>query len=223
MVRKINQFILVAFVLACSLPARDAMATDEVSKNVAIWGTVATWFTALMMGENPFTLGFRTEMESTGVAFAVGRETAKRNNIDFREGMMTWQWRDSVVQRESWRMRGAWEANLSYWDAGNKFDDRSLFNLGVVPVFRYEPSSRWAGVRPYIEFGIGPQLITETRIGDRIKSTAFQFRDLYGVGVQFGEREQFRLGYRFIHVSNADIKKPNNAVDFRMLVAEYRF
>lgn len=52
---------------------------------------------------------------------------------------------------------------------------------------------------------------------------AFQFGDHLGVGMIFGDRGQFDLGYRFQHVSNADIKKPNSGINIQQIRFAYLF
>ncbi|MGT2433876.1 acyloxyacyl hydrolase [Cupriavidus basilensis] len=54
-------------------------------------------------------------------------------------------------------------------------------------------------------------------------STAFQFSDMIGVGVAFGSQQQFQMGYRFEHLSNASIKRPNPGTDLNELYLRYTF
>jgi lipid A 3-O-deacylase len=44
-------------------------------------------------------------------------------------------------------------------------------------------------------------------------STAFNFVDVIGVGYSFGASREHELGLRVVHVSNADIRKPNPGMD----------
>ncbi len=78
---------------------------------------------------------------------------------------------------------------------------------------------------PADEAGIfGIHLISPTYLySDRRFSTAFQFRHIVGFGVSPGEHRQFELGYRHQHVSNVDIKLPNNGIDFNIVHPAYRF
>ena len=79
------------------------------------------------------------------------------------------------------------------------------------------------GVVPYIEGSVGFNLLSRTRIDDRELSTAFQFGEYVGVGLAFGDKRQYDVGVRYQHVSNADIKKPNDGLTFGSVVFQYRF
>ena len=63
-------------------------------------------------------------------------------------------------------------------------------------------------------------MLSDTRIGRRDLSTAWQFGSHIGAGVTCG---QFEIGYRFQHLSNASIKEPNDGIDFHILSASLRF
>ncbi len=89
---------------------------------------------------------------------------------------------------------------------------------------RCSASSSAGQVRPFIEAGAGVRLLTHPTISDNFSmSTAFQFADVVGVGAQFGERQQYQVGYRFQHVSNAGIKEPNPGVNFHQFYVQYNF
>jgi hypothetical protein len=99
---------------------------------------------------------------------------------------------------------------------------QNLTEFGVTPLFRIEKrGSSWV---PFIEAGVGPRLLSHTRTSDEHNfSTAFQFSDMIGVGVAFGTRQQFQVGYRFEHLSNASIKRPNPGTDLNELYLRYSF
>jgi lipid A 3-O-deacylase len=79
-------------------------------------------------------------------------------------------------------------------------------------------------IRPFVEAGVGIRLLSHTRISDRFTvSSAFQFADMVGVGAQFGERQQYQVGFRFQHVSNGGIKEPNPGINFEQLYLQYNF
>jgi hypothetical protein len=72
-----------------------------------------------------------------------------------------------------------------------------------------------------VEFGIGPDYLSEASIGNRQKSTNFQFSDHFGLGI--GSRDgTWRLGFEFRHISNLSIQTPNAAVDFKGIAFSYR-
>lgn len=126
-----------------------------------------------------------------------------------------------------WWAIGGWnfailgEAHAAYWNTGGNVD-RHIGEFGLSPVLRFEKSS--GAIRPYIEAGAGIRILTHARISDTYTlSSGFQFADMIGVGLKFGARQQYQLGYRFQHLSNASIKRPNPGVDFQQIYLQYNF
>ena len=91
--------------------------------------------------------------------------------------------------------------------------------IGSTPVFRWENDNK-KGI--YVEGGIGASLFSKTynNNGNRM-STAFEFADHIGIGYVFNNN--FDLGLRLQHYSNAGIKKPNNGENFVVVRGAYRF
>ena len=112
--------------------------------------------------------------------------------------------------------------SISYWVAPDYHDHHSLFALGLYPVLRLDMAPL-AGVVPYVEAAIGFNLLSHTWIENRRLSTAFQFGEFVGVGLSFGDKRQFDLGARYQHISNADIKRPNDGLTYPSIVFQYRF
>ena len=99
-----------------------------------------------------------------------------------------------------------------------------LFALGLTPVFRFQrDTSLSSGVSPYAELGIGPHLISETRLGNQQYSTALQFGSVLGFGLGFGDKGQYEISYRLQHLSNGDIKTPNQGMNLHLLRLGYSF
>jgi lipid A 3-O-deacylase len=128
----------------------------------------------------------------------------------------------------TWWQIGDWhfaligEAHAAWWhtDEGNVHDNIGEF--GVTPVVRFIKGT--GAIRPFIEAGVGVRLLTHPRISSTYTlSSAFQFADMVGVGAQFGGHQQYQLGYRFQHVSNASIKEPNPGINFQQIYVQYNF
>lgn len=128
----------------------------------------------------------------------------------------------------TWWQIGDWhfslvgEAHAAWWhtDEGNVHDNIGEF--GVTPVVRFIRGTGW--FRPYVELGVGVRLITHPREStDFTMSTAFQFADMAGAGVAFGEHQHYQVGYRFQHLSNASIKEPNPGINFHQIYVQYNF
>jgi Lipid A 3-O-deacylase (PagL) len=105
-----------------------------------------------------------------------------------------------VAQVAYWRGRQRPTAHESLWDAS------------------LTPMLRWAGpgvsgAQLFIEAGVGVRLLSATRINeDRGLGSAFQFGEIGGLGISFGERQRYELGAYVQHVSNGSIKQPNDGL-----------
>jgi hypothetical protein len=163
----------------------------------------------------------------SGNVFAVdGMSVEYGNGNDTDMGRVTalWNFDKKWLDNGDWLVTGFWEASLGRWRgysaSGN---NQTITDIGLTPVFRFQQRSP-SGFAPYLEGAIGFHLISPTFINaDRKFSTAFQFGDHVGVGVRFGNHQQFDLGYRFQHLSNADIKKPNQGINFNQVRFAYNF
>ncbi|HTR08837.1 MAG TPA: acyloxyacyl hydrolase [Paraburkholderia sp.] len=115
------------------------------------------------------------------------------------------------------------EAHVAYW----KLDDpdaiyANTWEFGVTPVFRIIKDTGW--FRPFFEAGVGVRLISHVRQTPyRTMSSSFQFADMVGVGAQFGEHGNYQIGFRFQHLSNADIKQPDPGLNFSEIYIQYNF
>jgi len=121
-----------------------------------------------------------------------------------------------------WHFALIGEAHAAWWhtNEGNVHEDIGEF--GLTPMIRFIKSS--GSVRPFVEVGAGIRLLTSPRIStDLTLSSAFQFAETAGVGLQFGARQQYLAGYRFQHVSNGGIKEPNPGINFSQLYLQYNF
>ncbi len=113
---------------------------------------------------------------------------------------------------------GAGTARLEL-DLGVLDDKDTTFDAGFQPVFRY--TYKKYKVRPYIDLGAGIHFISRNTIRDREMGSSFQFSLLAGTGLSFNNK--FDLGYRFFHLSNADIHPHNNGRDEHLLVLTFPF
>lgn len=136
---------------------------------------------------------------------------------------------------------GVWDPGLNWWEIGgfhftllgeghvaywHTTEDNtvhpSIWEVGITPVVRFVKSAGY--FRPFIEAGIGVRLLSHARITEDLTvSTAFQFADMVGVGMIFGEKQNYQAGFRFQHVSNAGIKDPNPGINFSQLYLQYNF
>lgn len=88
--------------------------------------------------------------------------------------------------------------------------------IGMLRVVRGK-----GGFQPYAELGLGAALLSRTTLGSKVFSTAFQFSQHAGLGVEFAGR--YTVGWRFSHYSNGDIETPNHGIDVHQVVLGARF
>ena len=108
----------------------------------------------------------------------------------------------------------------SVWETSTGSHGSSLYEVGFVPVGQFGKV-----VGPvYLDasFGLGPDLISRNSIGVQRKSTLFQFTDEMAVGIS-DLKKRVRLSLMYRHISNLDIKLPNNGTNFVGLGLSYRF
>lgn len=115
------------------------------------------------------------------------------------------------------------EGHVAYWDIQEDHAVHpNIWEFGLTPVFRFIKSSGW--FRPYIEAGIGVRMLSHVReTEDRTFSSSFQFADMVGVGAQFGAHQSYQAGFRFQHLSNASLKRPNPGINFSQIYVQYNF
>ena len=108
----------------------------------------------------------------------------------------------------------------SVWETSTGSHGSSLYEVGFVPVGQFGKA-----VGPvYLDasFGLGPDLISRNSIGVQRKSTLFQFTDEMAIGIS-DLKKRVRLSLMYRHISNLDIKLPNNGTNFVGLGLSYRF
>jgi lipid A 3-O-deacylase len=129
-----------------------------------------------------------------------------------------------------WTLHGGWSlalngvAGVALWEGrDHPAANRHVVDFNLYPVFRLDRGQA-SGVVAYLEGSVGVNLLSSTRINeDREFSTAFQFGEFLGVGISFGPKLQYDLGLRVQHVSNGNIKLPNDGLTFGSAVFQYRF
>lgn len=194
--------------------------------NAATWSRPPIWrkVTTLLAG---LTLAAVLVLLSTPTAYAIdgwALQAASGEDSTDRVGVsLQWDWSRRWFTDGNWYLGGYWEVGASYWDGDSGSSGTSdLYEVGVTPLLRLQRHTPWGAVTPFAEVGIGAHLLSETRLGDREFSTAFQFGDIIGAGLRFGARGQYELAYRFQHFSNAGIKEPNNGINFHVLRLVFR-
>ena len=152
-----------------------------------------------------------------GVAFEAGNG----DSVAMARIAVQWDWDQRWLKGETWHLGGYWDLGLGRWwrDALPGQNDE-IVEIGLTPVFRFQRNDLKGA---YVEAAVGFHLLSETGIGDKRFSTAFQFGDHVGIGYRFGVKGAWDMAYRFQHLSNASIKKPNNGINFNQVRLQYHF
>lgn len=109
------------------------------------------------------------------------------------------------------------EYSLGMVRASSDQPNRDLWHVGVTPFGRW-----WFAANTGVELGIGGNVFSGTRLGDKNISTAFQFGSSVGLFHRL-QGTPWLLGLRLTHYSNADIKQPNPGLDYVQVRASYVF
>ena len=130
-------------------------------------------------------------------------------------------WNGTLSQQWSWALN--WAGDVAYWRAHYHVESSpSLWEARLTPVVALRHATG-SDLSYYVEAGIGVHLVSHTRIDGRVLSTAFQFGELAGAGVNFGDHGQYAIGIRIQHISNGCIKEPNYGVTFGEVRIAYRW
>lgn len=134
---------------------------------------------------------------------------------------LQWDWDKRWFEGEKWHLGGFWNADVAYWERNaSPGQNDHLYEVGLTPVFRLQPNDLKGF---YLEGGVGLFLLSETSLGNKSYSTAFQFGSHLGIGYRFGAKDAFDVGYAYQHLSNAHIEQPNDGADFHEVRLQYHF
>jgi len=150
--------------------------------------------------------------ESAGARFGagVGRSTRDFHQADtFVDWSLPWHW----DLGKKWDLQSRLDFS-SGW-VGNTHGNAALGTLGPLLAL---------GRQPFpisVEAGSGPTLISHWDFETRNFGDAVQFTS--HIGLYWDMAKQWRLGYRFQHMSNAGISQNNPGLNLHMLALSYRF
>jgi hypothetical protein len=152
--------------------------------------------------------------------FAV--EAGRGEGIDMGRLSLQKDWNVQWLKMSDWHLGGFWELSVGQWHNGSVApgQNEDITEIALTPVFRIQPNGLTG---PYVEAAVGFHGLSHTQIGDKRLSTAFQFGDHLGFGYRFGARSAFDLGYRYQHLSNGSIKRPNPGINFHQVRLQYHF
>lgn len=161
-------------------------------------------------------------MAWSGIGMAIGKGGGE---TDRYRVCFTVDWEKEWVGLQGWHITGYWEVGMDDW----RGKDNSLLAVSLIPVLRLQKNGNASqckeGARSgapciFIDVAVGLYLLSESNLGEKDFSTAFQFGSHAGIGIMLG---RFEVGYRFEHISNGGIKEPNPGINFYLLRVVYRF
>ncbi len=168
---------------------------------------------AVLAGETPW-------IDGISLSLGAGDDPG---NLDLYRIEMQKRWHNSWFKGGAWYLGGFWETGLTSLQTGvpNK---TNVVALSLTPVLRYQRDARLSsGLTPFAEAGVGLHLLSDTWVGENDLSTVLQLGALLGLGLGFGDRGQYELSYRYTHLTNADIKQPNDGLEMHMVKLGYNF
>jgi len=105
-------------------------------------------------------------------------------------------------------------------DTGILDNSDTTLDVGFQPVFRYE-CHRSDRIWPYIDLGAGIHFLSRANINGRQLGAAQQFSLLAAMGVSF--KSGIEIGYRYLHISNANLHSHNDGRDEHLGVVTFFF
>ncbi len=152
-----------------------------------------------------------------GVAVEAGRA----DRSDMARAALQWRWSARWLQGDAWHVGGYWDLSVAQWEREGAPGSRTrLAEIGLTPVFRLQANDLRGA---YLEGGIGAHWLSATELGDKRFGSRFQFGEHAGFGYRFGTGGEIDLSYRYQHLSNADLREPNDGVNFHQLRLQYWF
>jgi len=167
-----------------------------------------------------YGIGATLAYADLGVAFSSGQGI--QNIVPYR---FSFSWDVGPIWREqaAWGMNLIWENSFAIWNGPRRPDlaPERVTDLNATtsgPMFRWQRREPIGNTHfmPYTELGVGLSWLSKTEIEGRVLSLHFQFEDKFGVGMRFGDQQQYDFSLRAYHYSNASIKRPNSGVNLAM-------
>ena len=161
---------------------------------------------------------------SAGAIDSVSIEAGHGERVDVARVGLQWDWDKQWFAAHGWHLGGYWDASVGVLHGRSASPiNNDVADISFTPTFRYQQADLTA-LAPYIDFGVGAHLWSRTTITtDKRSGTALQFGSHVGVGLRFGRHGIYDLGYRFQHISNASIKRPNPGITIHLLRFQIHF
>jgi hypothetical protein len=153
------------------------------------------------------------QLESAGVRVGVSPSPGAAHHFHQAEGFVNWNlpWRWDLGA--DWWLQTRLDASAGW--LGSSFEDGFIGTLGPSVLFRQNhlPFS--------LSVGISPTFLSQYEFVNRDFGQVVQFTSHIGFNYDFFEH--FRAGYRFQHMSNANLTPSNPGLNLHMFALSYLF
>ena len=84
--------------------------------------------------------------------------------------------------------------------------------ISLIPAYRYyfEISDK---IQMFVHLAAGPSLMSSYNLGYQEQGSKFIFNDYAGLGMRFGQSNEWELSLAWRHLSNANLYRPNQGYD----------
>ncbi len=152
------------------------------------------------------------------ISVAAGHGT---RGVDAYRANLQHEW--SFCLNDRYQLRGYFELAGMKINSNHTFSEPSNDHVEVVsvsPVLRFYPKYilQW-----YLDLGIGLAYFSKDEIATRNLGSNLLFEDRFGIGALFGKKQQFEIGYRVLHYSNAYLAQVNQGLNIHLLILGYWF
>ena len=160
--------------------------------------------------------GFRKGLFQVGATLGAGFgvevfRTTQKHDLASASANVGWVFTD-VMACDKW-YRGNLELLLELF-GGGQFKPNDRYFVGITPLIRYNLStgSHWV---PFVDVGAG---VSSTNIDGPDLTGNFQFNIEGGLGTHYflNDRAALTIQYRWLHFSDAGIKRPNSGTNTQM-------
>lgn len=149
-------------------------------------------------------------------------ESGGGESVNFNRIGAQWDYRKDILKFLGFTLNSYMQFDVAKWQSTRDSTQKGAVNsMGFTPVFRFIRYANWASI--YFDTSIGAAVISNSHVNDLELGTNFQFSDSMGVGLMFGERRQWGVGYKYNHMSNNGIKVPNNGINFHLITLSYQY
>ena len=142
------------------------------------------------------------------------------------------QWRviEWPIIHSGWQVEGHLVTSLNQWNSSLDPDKASSYGSNSITALMLLPSLRLAKAfgpsNSFIEAGVGGGFMSGKALKKNAnspvdKSSSFNFELMAGAGSRFGSRQQYEINFKWLHYSNANMKTPNESLNFQVLSFGY--